>query len=399
MAVISRKNNFQIERLLLSVHFKIFPALRTPATSEVEEIAAMTDPVARNYRITECYRQLSAAMAGRTGFIANWCTFANFASRQAGETIRREDLKKTILRRLGDDRSIEEILQWIVWFAQRTGVRVTPDKIRESVLRRAMSEAVDKSAEAVGRGNNKVFKEIGWQFAHFIGLCLHDTQYNEENLQTFLGQLKDGDPPDGQRFLRQAFNRYYRAFFETDSRKASEARFFANLEIGYHEQTRLQPEIASALNAVTIDSTAILKQISKLLSDNAGFWKGLLFTVKALVGANGLLEEKAGALAERISSRLRIILTAQMMTITIPPNRVLALGKDLNMPFAVSLETIEDVELKSFLANVDPTGDSLQESGALEWSNFKERMHFIADLFRCCHENQDLFAQIEDDRK
>ena len=51
--------------------------------AEVERIAAMTDPVIRNLRITECYSRLAAAM-GPDG--SNWCTYATWASRQAGRT-------------------------------------------------------------------------------------------------------------------------------------------------------------------------------------------------------------------------------------------------------------------------------------------------------------------------
>ncbi|NUT95592.1 MAG: hypothetical protein HOY78_26545, partial [Saccharothrix sp.] len=47
-----------------------------PAVSEVERIAADTDPVVRNLRITHCYHLLSKALAARTGGSANWCTFA-----------------------------------------------------------------------------------------------------------------------------------------------------------------------------------------------------------------------------------------------------------------------------------------------------------------------------------
>src|ERR671919_1377411 len=64
-----------------------------PTVAEVERIAALTDPVVRNLQITQCYCELSRAFAARTGGgPANWCTFATWASKQAGQTIRREDL-------------------------------------------------------------------------------------------------------------------------------------------------------------------------------------------------------------------------------------------------------------------------------------------------------------------
>jgi hypothetical protein len=63
-----------------------------PDPGEVEGAAAIADPVLRNLRITECCHRLSLAMAACTGAGANWCTFATWASRQAGRTIRGEDL-------------------------------------------------------------------------------------------------------------------------------------------------------------------------------------------------------------------------------------------------------------------------------------------------------------------
>ena len=58
--------------------------MTAPLPQEVIQIAALRDPVLRNLRITECYHRISAAFAARTGRCANWCTFALWASRQAG---------------------------------------------------------------------------------------------------------------------------------------------------------------------------------------------------------------------------------------------------------------------------------------------------------------------------
>ena len=65
----------------------------------------------------------------------------------------------------------------------------------------------------------------------------------------FLDGLRPGDPPDGQRYLRQAFTHYERARAEHDAKARAELAVLANLEIGFHEQTRLQPQIREALDA------------------------------------------------------------------------------------------------------------------------------------------------------
>src|SRR5262245_60629990 len=68
------------------------PSTSLPRVDEVTQIASIADPILRNLRITECYHRLSVAMSPRTGHSANWCTFATWASKQAGQTIRGEDL-------------------------------------------------------------------------------------------------------------------------------------------------------------------------------------------------------------------------------------------------------------------------------------------------------------------
>lgn len=73
----------------------------TPRVEDVERICAVADPMVRNLRITQCYHELSAALADRLGAGANWCTFATWASKQAGQTIRRQDFLRTSSRHEG----------------------------------------------------------------------------------------------------------------------------------------------------------------------------------------------------------------------------------------------------------------------------------------------------------
>ena len=44
---------------------------------------------------------MSSALAARVGPSANWCTFATWASKQADQTIRTEDLARTVEGHLG----------------------------------------------------------------------------------------------------------------------------------------------------------------------------------------------------------------------------------------------------------------------------------------------------------
>src|SRR6186713_1055744 len=85
---------------------------------EVTEIVSITDPVVRNLRITECYHRLSLAVQERTGPGANWCTFATWASKQAGHSIRGDDLLERLSTRLRHDMEflhpIRSLWAWLV---------------------------------------------------------------------------------------------------------------------------------------------------------------------------------------------------------------------------------------------------------------------------------------------
>ena len=54
---------------------------------EVKQIAQLDDPILRNLKITQTYCELSKAFNIKSGTSANWCTFATWASKQAGVTI------------------------------------------------------------------------------------------------------------------------------------------------------------------------------------------------------------------------------------------------------------------------------------------------------------------------
>jgi hypothetical protein len=56
-----------------------------PSLAEIDAIDACPHPVLRNLRITQAYHELSTATARKIGSAANWCTFATWASKQAGQ--------------------------------------------------------------------------------------------------------------------------------------------------------------------------------------------------------------------------------------------------------------------------------------------------------------------------
>ena len=85
----------------------LFVTTTAPTVAAVDTIAAGHHPIVRNLQITQCYYELSAAFALRTGPVANWCTFATWASKQAGQTIRKQDLQQSLAALLQKEPEIE----------------------------------------------------------------------------------------------------------------------------------------------------------------------------------------------------------------------------------------------------------------------------------------------------
>jgi hypothetical protein len=351
-----------------------------PAVADLEAIGAWPQPILRNLRITQAYHELSAAVARVASPGANWCTFATWASRQAGQSIRGDDL----------GRKIEEA------FADAAPVLLAVAQIRD--LRRGLGRAVDASvvltairqacaplltvtrvADAVARGNKKVFDEIAREFTRFLTV-LGSPGADDAALEAFCDSLRPGDPPEGQRLLAAAFRDYHRARGVADSKARAERMLLANLRIGLHEQTRLQPEIAEALNAPLPDPAAVGQRFLDALFPSAD-------RHLAIRSASGAALHKIG---DRLRAIVRAVVTEELMTLELPDG-TLRLGRDLTGAFPSDLSTLTDPELVDFLRAVDPTPDTPRGSGAQDWASLPQRMHFIADLFRLRHANTALF--------
>jgi hypothetical protein len=361
-----------------------------PTTTDVDRIAALSDAAIRNLQITQCYHDLSAAMAARVNG-ANWCTFATWASKQAGQTIRKEDFARLLENARRSAPARAQAAPDVAGSAQALGSHQNAEEVQETVWDVINPlAAVDRASDAVGRGNRKVFEEIGREFARFCAACLNDAVFDAEKIDRFCAELRPGDPPDGQQYLRQAFARYYQAFFESDATLRAHLLLLANIEIGFHEQTRLQPEIAAAMNAALIDHKAFrLRLIKALFPQNTWFVRLRLFLLKLFnrprpfdVALDGLLAE-----ARRLA---HLIITEYMMTIGLPHDVILHLGEDVPAEFPPSLQHITLPDLQALLAKIDPTPDTPRDSGAVDWSALPDRLHYIVDLFRCYHESTDL---------
>jgi hypothetical protein len=358
----------------------------------VDEIARMPDPVLRNLRITHCYQELSVAFAERSGRLANWCTFATWASKQAGQTIRGEDLARLLESGRGAAPLPLEEADQVAATARALGAEADDADIH-AVLREALdpAAAVERASAAVGRGNKKVFEEIAREFARFGAECLLDTTLDSARIERFISDLRPGGPPDGQALLRQAFGHYYRALFEPDAKARLELMLLANVEVGLHEQTRLQPEIAESLNAAFVDPAELRRRILATAFPFRGWLvRGRLVLTRLFRGPTPL-DRAIDNFAVAARQQTRLAITEHLLRLAFPGGLRLRLGEDLQMPFPAALHEITNPELVALLAQVDPTPDRLDGSGAADWADLAERLHFITDLFRCFAVSPSLF--------
>ena len=128
--------------------------LSFPDENEIARIAALTDAAERNTRITDSYSKLSAEVDRRIQGHANWCTYATWASRQAGVTIRHEDLVDVLRDRIHAAVRLPGFAETLLDWADEGALNVL----------QIIVDAIDaigplrRSSEAVGRGNRKVFE-------------------------------------------------------------------------------------------------------------------------------------------------------------------------------------------------------------------------------------------------
>jgi hypothetical protein len=363
-----------------------------PTVAEVERIAALTDPVVRNLQITQCYCELSRAVAARTGGgPANWCTFATWASKQAGQTIREEDLARAFERLFADSPEASSLGNAAVASIAELSTRRGPEGVWDAMWEAIEpTSAFERASDAVARGNRKVFEEIGREFARLLALPTASGVIDPTEFGSFHDSLRPGDPPDGQGYLRLAFSSYAAAFRESNLKRRAELMLLANLAIGWHEQTRLQPQIAEALDGAFEEPVKLRRELlGQLLRVRTGLALRLLLELAP--GRATSVERVLDDLDRHVKQIAHEAITEGLMTLSLP-GEVLRLGRDVPGTFPADLKAIDNPDLRALLGRIDPTPDTTRGSGANDWSILRERIHFIADLFRVYQERPTLLS-------
>lgn len=363
---------------------------------EVDAIVGTPDPVLRNLRITQGYHELARALSHRLvqrpG--ANWYAFAVWASKQAGQTIRGEDPWRVAEQELALAPEVTGAFRTMVIAARGLGIRVDMARLRALLPRTLDLEGVQaRSADALARGNARVFQEMGGAAADFLQ---SEADPASEAFLSFLASFRDGAPPGGQEYLRQAFTRYRALRTPPGPPHPAEQLLLANLEIGVHEQIRLQPELAEAVNSVLPDPEAFRGRLLAHLLP--GGWAGARVRVWRMLGRASPLDQAVDALAQAIRRAFRRRLTRRVMTMDLAGVVTLRLGEDIPGPFPDGLTHLEVPELRTLLGRFGALGETgpgvpgTAGSGARDWEDLDQRLRFIAHLFRRYQEMPELLA-------
>ena len=186
--------------------------------SKVRLIASKTDPVQRNFEITQSYHELSEGMRKLLGDEAgpSWTTWACWASKHLGSTIRGEDHP------------------WV-----RATARVA-HSVLGSVLPATFTPAalLAQTSEAMAEANHNIYKRTAPKFANFLE-AFADGKPNSEKLNQFLEKNCAAD----EELLVSAFTLYHNALAENDPKKRKDLVLLANLQVVHDEQIHAHPEI------------------------------------------------------------------------------------------------------------------------------------------------------------
>jgi len=345
-----------------------------------ERVVATSDLVLRNLQITQTYHRLAVQLTALLGSQdINWPAFGCHASKTVGYTIRREDLPlhglyETIQRSRGLGRVAHALTR----------------RVRGTALAGALIEVVSSASAAVSGGNLRIFGDMAPVFARFQDAFVQDAIYDAEKIAAFRATLVSG-PSDqgGQDTLGRALGRYYEAAFCSDPKRRSELILLGNIEVGLHEQIRVQPDIEEALGAPLRGRLG--DEFTRLLFDERATWlpeRGRRLRVRS-----DRLEQR---LLDALSGWVRRLLTRHQFALRLPGGLV-RLGLDLPEArraerFPEVLRDLEHPELVEVVARYDRTQGTGRGARALDWSRLDDRMNFIINLFRARQHDLALFT-------
>ena len=337
---------------------------------DIETIQDMDNLILRNLKITQSYFLLAEEMKGVSGDKnVSWLSFGAYASKTAGYSIRHELLPDDLERVFRSFYLYRRMMRFLRRFLVSVDER---DQEMDFI-----SQILTGISLRISEGNLLVFAELAPAFNQMAADFAADDNYDQEKLTRYLARFKPGPTEEGgQDHCIEAFSVYYEAKFATGADRKAELVFLANMLVGLHEQTRLQPKIAEALYTPVDEVLGEQVQMVTPLGNRISGWLH-----KAVLG---------------ISRRVFAGIATQMfMTISLPTGE-LRLGGDVepltrDETFPPDLQEIQSERVRQILSRYDRSGDTLHRSRADDWSDLDDRMNYIVDLFRSYQQEPALF--------
>ena len=401
------------------------------ALDEVRCIVALDEqPVLRNLLATQGFHELGAALQRLTrSDDINWCTLAAWASKTVGRFVRQEAMPGLVralaVRAAALGVEIHHVEEAV--FGRRHHQPHTP--LDEGGLLALTDAVLADVTHYITLGNARVFAEMGAFFAELIDALGGEGGPDAGKLAALQSRLFHGAPAadevkrlgsgrlvaetrGGQSLLAEAADRYHAAVVTSDDKQKAEHMLAANALCAVHEQTRLQPYIAGALNAPLRD--LLLLRAHEHRAQHASAHGRVAALEHSL---HGMLD----GLFLRVERLWDAWATASLMELELPGG-VLHVGSALPInpqrPLVPpALVTLDDERLRALLAEHDalelrlkrsplrsleeriaaalglhPDPASFIDAAALNWVDLRQRLRYILTLLRARQQDPELRA-------
>jgi hypothetical protein len=362
---------------------------------DIDTIVGLADPIVRNLLITQRYHDLSIALRETFGTPdigpdANWSTFATWASKTAGQSIRNEEVPSFVLELVSA--SADELMHVLGKIESIIHRQVATTGFHESFVLGPIADTIGNVSDAIARGNLKVFAELAPQFVRFVEAFRGQPAPDAAAIQAWIEPLdpRVSTPEVGQAWLRSAFVEYGQALRTNDPGDRARFILLGNCLVGLHEQTRLQPEIAEAMDA------PIHEVVRSHLSDS--ITRAVGQTVGKAVFA--VIEKPCSALIQLVESIWERIATRLLMNLALPGGASLPLGRNIPKDAAAMAYLpmqLQNVTTPAALVDLLKTYDRARGatnvgSASVDWRVLEDRMNFIVNLFRSRQQDLTLFG-------
>lgn len=316
--------------------------MRPVTAAEIAEVIARPDRIQRNLGVTEIYHRLANALVDRLGRPdLTWCAFATWASATAGTMIAMRGLPAAFRGLLEGSDDYQRHAPHVRHVLDHTTIMQAAEQVARQI------------SDSLSDGNTLVFSELAPAFVALL---------DDEPFPL------DTSGPDRSNPLAEPFARYRRALADPDPVRSAQDILAANVLAVHHEQQRLQPYIAAALDA------SLLEVYHEL-------------TEHALSGRLAHdLEPHLSPVLKAIDNAWDRALTRHATTL-LTPGQVLFLGRDVpplsdGTLFPTALAMLVDPDPAELIRRFDRSDGTLIGSAAADWAVLEDRMNYIVNLFR-----------------